>query len=138
MGAPIAGLGTILVALLIASSGGFQQATTIPACRPPIGLTASAASVPAEGEMPSDKQPPRPTTFREGEVIGLRLMQDGLYEEALGGEAGCEFWNFGWVAERTPRHNTTVTPPITHSRCSAHGFERGPRTSTQRKSSNPL
>lgn len=79
------GLGTIiLVALLISSSGGFQQATTIPACRPPIGLTAAAASVSAEGGMSSDKQPPRPTTFREGEVIGLRLMQDGLYEEALG------------------------------------------------------
>ena len=27
-----------------------------------------------------------PTTFREAEVLGLRLMQEGLYKEALKGK----------------------------------------------------
>ena len=29
---------------------------------------------------------PQPRTFREGEVLGLRLMQDGRHDEALKGE----------------------------------------------------
>ncbi len=29
---------------------------------------------------------PTPQTFREAEVLGLRLMQEGQYEEALKGE----------------------------------------------------
>ena len=31
-------------------------------------------------------QSTKPTTFREAEVLGLRFMQDGRYEEALKGE----------------------------------------------------
>lgn len=33
---------------------------------------------------------PNPTTFREAEVLGLRLMQEGNFDEALIGT-----WNYG-------------------------------------------
>jgi hypothetical protein len=36
---------------------------------------------------------PDPTTFREAEILGLRLMQEGSFEEALVGK--WETW--GWV-----------------------------------------
>lgn len=31
-------------------------------------------------------EPSKPTTFREAEVLGLRLMQEGSFEEALDGK----------------------------------------------------
>ncbi len=37
-------------------------------------------------EPPRQNEAPRPTTFREAEVYGLRLMQEGKYEQALKGK----------------------------------------------------
>ncbi|KAL7520836.1 hypothetical protein ACHAWX_005540 [Stephanocyclus meneghinianus] len=46
-----------------------------------LSLSSSASSGPPEHA--SSSQQPQPTTFREAEVLGLRYMQDGRYEEAL-------------------------------------------------------
>eukprot|EP00579_Thalassiosira_antarctica_P001331 CAMPEP_0201868392 /NCGR_PEP_ID=MMETSP0902-20130614/2296_1 /ASSEMBLY_ACC=CAM_ASM_000551 /TAXON_ID=420261 /ORGANISM="Thalassiosira antarctica, Strain CCMP982" /LENGTH=211 /DNA_ID=CAMNT_0048393731 /DNA_START=14 /DNA_END=649 /DNA_ORIENTATION=+ len=46
-----------------------------------IALASSASS--ASGAQESSSSPITPKTFREGEVLGLRLMQDGSHEEAL-------------------------------------------------------
>jgi hypothetical protein len=35
--------------------------------------------------MAESSETPTPTTFREAEVLGLRLMQEGNYQEALDG-----------------------------------------------------
>ena len=37
-------------------------------------------------EPPRQNEAPRPANFREAEVYGLRLMQEGKYEEALKGK----------------------------------------------------
>ena len=37
-------------------------------------------------DMTTEKSPASPKTFREAEVLGLKYMQDGQYEEALDGE----------------------------------------------------
>lgn len=37
-------------------------------------------------QKPAAAATAKPTNFREAEVLGLRYMQDGRYEEALKGE----------------------------------------------------
>ncbi len=36
--------------------------------------------------MTASEEDSKPTTFREAEVLGLRLMQEGQFEEALKGK----------------------------------------------------
>jgi len=46
----------------------------------------STASVSSDGGGEQSSAVPRkPQTFREGEIMGLRLMQDGRHEDALNG-----------------------------------------------------
>lgn len=48
----------------------------------------STASVSSDGggeQQSSAAVPRKPQTFREGEIMGLRLMQDGRHEDALNG-----------------------------------------------------
>ena len=46
----------------------------------------STASVSSDGGGEQSSAVPRkPQTFREGEIMGLRLMQDGKHEDALNG-----------------------------------------------------
>ncbi|KAL7526800.1 hypothetical protein ACHAWF_001913 [Thalassiosira exigua] len=54
--------------------------------RSALSFASSASSASGAREEPSPRggaPPPPPETFREGEVIGLRLMQGGRYEEAI-------------------------------------------------------
>jgi hypothetical protein len=48
--------------------------------------SASAESAENNNAAPTGTAGTSPTTFREAEVLGLRYMQDGRYEEALKGE----------------------------------------------------
>jgi len=52
-----------------------------------ISSALSTASVSSDGggEQQSSAVPRKPQTFREGEIMGLRLMQDGKHEDALNG-----------------------------------------------------
>lgn len=54
--------------------------------RIPTALSSSSASSAASGAQ-DGPAPMKPKTFREGEVMGLRLMQDGKPEEAIKGRA---------------------------------------------------
>lgn len=51
---------------------------------------------PSSSSSQSHSIPP-PSTFREAEVAGLRLMQDGRHEEALKGECYLSFAIFCFV-----------------------------------------
>jgi len=51
-------------------------------------LQSSASSSSSKPEQSKSQALPPPTTFREAEVAGLRLMQDGRHEEALKGKFG--------------------------------------------------
>lgn len=55
--------------------GGYKVQSSYPALR----MTESTLRMTDSSETPS------PTTFREAEVLGLRLMQEGNYQEALDG-----------------------------------------------------
>eukprot|EP00984_Skeletonema_dohrnii_P038908 scaffold42694_cov205-Skeletonema_dohrnii-CCMP3373.AAC.1 len=46
-------------------------------------LQSSASSSSSKPEQSKSQALPPPSTFREAEVAGLRLMQDGRHEEAL-------------------------------------------------------
>ena len=48
----------------------------------------------SEPEQQSQPQQPQPTTFREAEVLGLKFMQEGNYEDALKGS----YWTIAAVA----------------------------------------
>ncbi len=48
--------------------------------------TSSVLESSAASSGSSESSPPSPKTFREAEVLGLRLMQDGRHEDALRGE----------------------------------------------------
>ena len=50
-----------------------------------ISSALSTASVSSDGGEQSSAVPRKPQTFREGEIMGLRLMQDGRHEDALNG-----------------------------------------------------
>jgi hypothetical protein len=49
-------------------------------------FTASTTMMTAEDDAPN------PESFREAEVLGLRLMQEGNFEEALVGTSAYLFW----------------------------------------------
>ena len=48
-------------------------------------LSTASVSSDGGGEQQSSAVPRKPQTFREGEIMGLRLMQDGKHEDALNG-----------------------------------------------------
>ena len=51
--------------------------------------TSTSLSIGSNDEESIHQQQPNPKTFREGEVLGLRLMQSGKHDEALKGELNC-------------------------------------------------
>lgn len=55
-----------------ASPRGWGESTNAAAPTTKLGMTAP--------------EPSKPTTFREAEVLGLRLMQEGSFEDALDGK----------------------------------------------------
>ena len=57
-----------------------------PSRLPPRGVSgAQRASIGVPLLMNEEGNAPAPTSFREAEVLGLRLMQDGNFEDALEG-----------------------------------------------------
>jgi len=48
-------------------------------------LSTASVSSDGGGEQQSSAVPRKPQTFREGEIMGLRLMQVGRHEDALNG-----------------------------------------------------
>lgn len=62
------------------------QAYTIPrVSRTPMNTCRYAESAATSMSMTNEENIPDPTNFREAEVLGLRLMQEGRFEEALVG-----------------------------------------------------
>lgn len=85
------------VALVHAFTGPNSSSSSPSSSRRAVVVVVGGASI-AAGRQPQrpttylcsasskDEQQPSPKTFREGEVLGLRLMQSGKHEEALKGE----------------------------------------------------
>ena len=72
------------IALVLAATY-YVEAYTIPrVSRTPMVTYRLAESVANSMSMPSEDIP-NPTNFREAEVLGLRMMQEGRFEEALVG-----------------------------------------------------
>jgi len=70
------------IALILAATY-YVEAYTIPrVSRTPLATYRLAESVANSMSMPSEDIPD-PTNFREAEVLGLRMMQEGRFEEAL-------------------------------------------------------
>ena len=72
-------LGLVVISMTSSTSG-----YTIPKRASITSTFRSAASASTSIQM-STEQFPDPTTFREAEILGLRLMQEGNFEEALVG-----------------------------------------------------
>jgi hypothetical protein len=86
----------LAVICLIASADAFQcnrqsvlhthqSKSVITSSKIKSALDSSATSESAEPNNSQQQKQTQPTNFREAEVLGLRFMQDGRYEEALKG-----------------------------------------------------
>lgn len=70
-------IGVLAVSILSAATTGY----TMPGSR---GVSRTIRSAESAMQM-STNEVPDPATFREAEILGLRLMQEGNFEEALVG-----------------------------------------------------
>lgn len=77
----------LLVAALAAST--VCHGYTIPRTSNTPKLTYRAAETATTSIQMTYEETPDPTTFREAEILGLRLMQEGNFEEALVGRLHC-------------------------------------------------
>jgi hypothetical protein len=72
-------------AVIVGESTASHQQSQPLHCR----TSTSLLSIGSNDEESIHQQQPNPKTFREGEVLGLRLMQSGKHDEALQGELNC-------------------------------------------------
>ena len=72
----------ITVALAAAGSGVNGYAIQPNSKTPSTIVRTSSATV---MQMTTEEDAPNPTSFREAEILGLRLMQEGKFQEALVG-----------------------------------------------------
>lgn len=71
------------IALVLVST--FLEAYTIPRVSRTPFVTYRSAEAAITSMSMSNEEIPEPTNFREAEVLGLRLMQEGRFDEALVG-----------------------------------------------------
>lgn len=73
------------------------QAYVIPRTKNPSPSTFRFAETTTNVMMSTEDVAPDPTTFREAEVLGLRLMQEGNFEQALIGRFEQPSWLVGSI-----------------------------------------